>query len=401
MTETVNGIEIDVNASTVDQVANAILDMAAQPIESLSKMSEEQLKLAAKKFLDVVDYEQKNIKQLQDVLDAKKKWENAFNKNSGLKGDALSSARHQEEEYIKFNQQIKNLKKEASMQQSIQNIYKAGLGFQDLINKAIGQDPVIILQSVNKKDIQSFEVPLKEAFSKKILYIDISSDGKVTMRFRAPMTRLMQYANDVDSEIKKIDNGDSEDKKNLDKAYREVLRRFNKYKLQIPKNKVVSVVLWKKQSEWMKMLPSSRGDIAEGYEEYYLLNAHQTMTGSLEDDIDLLMTYIANVDNARGRLMGDISKKNADGTSTEFAIKSAGASVEKLEQIIEMANAILYAPVGSTAKEILLEMKKFDDRAKVKRNKIEKLCKDELLYSVTKGIKTEINVFTKGFSLTE
>lgn len=397
MTYEANGLNIDVNSSTVDQVADAILELAEQPLESLSKASEDILRQAAKQFLDVLKFEQEKIQQLKDVLEAKKKWENAFNKSAGLEGKALSEYRHQQVEYKNFNAQIVGFKKDAAMQQSIQNIYKAGLGFQDIMNKAIGQNPVIVLQSVTKKDIQSFEVPLKEAFANKILYIDISSDGDITMRFRAPMTRLTKLAMDVDNGIKKIDNGNDEDKKRLDAAYRTVLERFNKYKLQTPKNKVVSVVLWKRQETWMKMLPSSRGDISEAYEEYYLLNMHQTMTGDPEGDVDLLMTYIANVDNARGRLLGDVRKLNDDGTSTEFAIKSAGASVEMLNQIIEMANAVLTSPYGDIRKT-LIEMRNSDDAAKVKRNKIEPLARDELITSVTKGVKTVIDPFIKGLT---
>lgn len=398
MIYTDNGLDIELDQNTVDQLVEEILDASSQSIESVSKIPERQLKQAARNFISVLKYEQQNIRILELVLEEKKKWEKTFNKTSSLKGKALTDYRHKQIEYQNFTTKINSMKKDIMIQKSVANIYKAGLAFQDLMNKAIGQDPVIILQAVTTKKIASFEIPLKEAFSKKLLKVDISSDGKVTMRFRAPMGALEKYAASIDSEIQKIDNNRGmEDKSRLDAAYREVLRRFNKYKLKTPKNNVVSVVLWKKYQQWMKMLPSSRGDISEAYEEYYLTDLDGYMGNDLEENIDIFMSFVTNVDNARGRLLGDISKNNQDGTITEFAIKSAGASVETLDQIIDMAQSVINAADGMV-KDTLQLMRSQDKDVAVRRNKIEILSRDELVYSVTKGVKTEINAWVKGFS---
>jgi hypothetical protein len=254
------------------------------------------------------------------------------------------------------------------MQKSITNIYKAGMAFQDIMNKAIGQNPVLVLISNTTKDSAAFEVPLRDAFAKKILNIDISSDGKITMRFRAPLGTLNKYAKNVDNEINKIENiRGTDDTQYLDRAYREILRRFNKYKIKNAKSKYVSVVLWKKMNQWKKMMPSSRGDIAEAYADYYLSDINSLMTGNLESDIDLFMTYIEKVDNARGRLIGDVVKKNIDGTTTEYAIKSAGASVETFEQMKEMALSIL--TTTGQVREVLMELKYIDQKDAIKRRK--------------------------------
>lgn len=373
-----NGIEIDLDQKDVDKLIENLLSEAEKPVQEIVKTDNEMLKDAARKFLSVLEFEEQRVKILQDVLNEKKKWEQEFNKTSNLSGDDLSKARRNTIEYQNYNTRVKNLKKDIQMQKSITNIYKAGMAFQDIMNKAIGQNPILVLVSNTTKGSAAFEVPLRDAFAKKILNIDISSDGKITMRFKAPLGTLNKYAKDVDNEINKIENTrGTDDTQYLDKAYREVLRRFNKYKIKNAKSKYVSVVLWKKMNQWKKMMPSSRGDIAEAYADYYLSDINSLMTGDLENDIDLFMTYIEKVDNARGRLIGDVVKKNADGTTTEYAIKSAGASVETFEQMKEMALSIL--TTTGNVREVLMELKYIDQRDAVKRNKIEDLLSNDII----------------------
>lgn len=157
--------------------------------------------------------------------------------------DDVKAALKNSKIYKNFNTQIGELKKTAAMQESVKNIYKAGLAFQDMINKSLNQNPILTYVTGSGTNVGIYSVPLREAFE-KLLKVDISSDGAVTMRFRGSYSALEKYANSVDSEIKRLESDRGiEDKPVLDATYQEVMRRFNKYKLPIPKNKVVSVVL--------------------------------------------------------------------------------------------------------------------------------------------------------------
>ena len=236
--------------------------------------------------------------------------------------------------------------------------------------------------------------------------IDISSDGAVTMRFSGAYSTLEKYANSIDSEIKRLDTDRGiQDKPILDRTYQEVMRRFNKYKLVVPKNKVVSVVLWKHAGDWMKMLPSAKGDINEAYANYYLQGlvesqdntAKDLSEGSMEENIHAFMSLVAEVDNARGRLLGDISIRQKNGGTLDYAVKSAGASVLSLNSLIEMAMAVIDATDGHV-RETMREMRENDQAIAVRRNVANKLTKDDLVNEVYKGVKTQVDIINLNFN---
>ena len=394
-----NGMKIEVNDQTINDIVETLLSASERSIEDLSQISEDEIRLAAHKFLAVVEYEQKTISQFEYILNEKKKWESDYLKQHKGVDDAKEKMRSSAA-YSNFNSQIKAMKKDVTMLQSIQNVYKAGMAFQDIINKTLKQNPILTYVASNKTEVGIYEVPLREAFTKKMLNVDISSDGKITMRFKGSYTLLEKYANAVDTEIKKLETQrGTEDKPILDKTYKEVMRRFNTYKLEAPKNKVVSVVLWKHSGDWMKMLPSSAGDINEAYANYYIQglvdakdvsNKDLSDKGSMDENINSFMALVAEVDNARGRLIGDISVSLKDGGSLDYAIKSAGASVASLTSLLEMAHLVIEADKNKV-KDALLLMKQSDNEQKKFRNIATKLTKDDMVYQVQKKVKTLID----------
>ena len=409
MVYNVEGLEIEITEQTINQIVEALLSQSERPIQELVQESDQILKQAARQFLAVVEYEKQYISKLEEVLQAKKKWESSFISENKINYDSIEdvkSALRNSAAYKNYNMQVATLKKDASMQQSIKNIYKAGMAFQDMINKALNQDPILTYVSSKGTNVGIYSIPLREAFAKNLLKVDISSDGAVTMRFSGAYSTLEKYANSIDSEIKRLDTDRGiQDKPILDRTYQEVMRRFNKYKLVVPKNKVVSVVLWKHAGDWMKMLPSAKGDINEAYANYYLQGlvesqdntAKDLSEGSMEENIHAFMSLVAEVDNARGRLLGDISIRQKNGGTLDYAVKSAGASVLSLNSLIEMAMAVIDATDGHV-RETMREMRENDQAIAVRRNVANKLTKDDLVNEVYKGVKTQVDIINLNFN---
>ena len=173
MVYNVEGLEIEITEQTINQIVEALLSQSERPIQELVQESDQILKQAARQFLAVVEYEKQYISKLEEVLQAKKKWESSFISENKINYDSIEdvkSALRNSAAYKNYNMQVATLKKDASMQQSIKNIYKAGMAFQDMINKALNQDPILTYVSSKGTNVGIYSIPLREAFARKHRY---------------------------------------------------------------------------------------------------------------------------------------------------------------------------------------------------------------------------------------
>ena len=376
-------LEVQISDSTITSLVDKLLDEAARPTKELVNLSMKDIKQAAKDYLAVLQREEKNIENLQTALDIQKKYVKEQIKNFNSKAELKSS-----KTYIEQRERIKQEQKNQSTRESILNIYKASLAFQDLVNGYIGQEMVITYVATTKSKVGVFNIPLREAFAQGLLNIDITSKTyDISMRFKGSFSKLEKLANDVSNAIEKMEAGIPQDQVNvLDNTYKEIVRRFKAYKGENKNGKQVGIILWKPTSKWYKMTPSSLGDINEAYTAYYLqAKDYPPLTGSLEQTIDTFMQLVADVDSAAGMLLGDISNEVM---GLEYAVKSAGASTLSIKQIKDLANEIVNSRI---TKSDLKNLKSADAQKGTLRNFIEELTKEE----VSKNLKSVIDSINK------
>ena len=363
-------LNVQIDNSTINALVNELLDEASRPTQELVQLSMKEIKQAAKNYLLILEQEKNNIKNLELALETQKKFVREQAKNFNSKVELKSS-----KTYIEQRERIKQEQKQQSTRESIINIYKASLAFQDLLNGFIGQEMIITYLASNKSKVGVYNIPLKEAFQQGLLNIDITSKTyEVSMRFNGSISKLEKLANDVDNVISKMEAGISvEEVGILDSTYKEVVRRFKTYKGKNKKGKEVGIILWHPNSKWFKMTPSSMGDINEAYVAYYLqAKQYPRMSGVIEKDIDIFMELVAEVDSAAGLMLGDISNEE---TGLEYAVKSAGASTLSLTQIENLAKEIIN---GKVTKKSLKDLKASDAQKGSLRNFIEELTKEEI-----------------------
>lgn len=363
-------LNVQIDKNTINALVEELLDEAARPTKELIELSMKEIKQAAKNYLLILETEKKNIENLKNALEIQKKYVREQAKNFSSKAELKSS-----KTYIQQREKIKQEQKVQSTRESIINIYKASLAFQDLLNGIIGQEMIITYLASNKSKVGVFNIPLKEAFKQGLLKIDITSKTyEVSMRFNGSISKLEKLANDVDSIISKMEAGISEQEiGTLDSVYKEVVRRFKTYKGENKNGKQVSIVLWNPNGKWYKMTPSSLGDINEAYVAYYLqAKQYPRMSGALEQDIDIFMKLVSEVDSAAGLMLGDISNEEK---GIEYAVKSAGASTLSLTQIENLAKEIIQSNV---TKADLKHLKEIDAQKGSLRNSVEELLGNEI-----------------------
>lgn len=379
-------LNVQIDSNTINALVDELLDEASRPTQELMQLSMKEIKQAAKNYLLILEQEKNNIRNLELALETQKKFVREQAKNFSSKAELKSS-----QMYIEQRERIKQEQKQQSTRESIVNIYKASLAFQDLLNGIIGQEMIITYLASNKSKVGVYNIPLKEAFKQGLLNIDITSKTyEVSMRFRGSVSKLEKLANDVENVISKMEAGISQSEVGqLDKTYQEVVRRFKTYKGQNKNGKEVSIILWHPDNHWYKMTPSSLGDINEAYVAYYLqAKQYPRMSGVIEKDIDTFMQLVTEVDSAAGLMLGDISNEEA---GIEYAVKSAGASTLSLTQIENLAKEIVN---GKVTRQSLKNLKIKDAQKGNLRNFIEELTKEE----VTGALKNTINEINKSIS---
>ena len=376
-------LNVQIDNNTVNALVDELLDEASRPTQELVQLSMKEIQQAAKNYLLILEQEKNNIKNLELALETQKKFVREQIKNFNSKAELKSS-----QAYIEQREQIKQEQKRQSTRDSIINIYKASLAFQDLLNGFIGQEMIITYLASNKSKVGVYNIPLKEAFKQGLLNIDITSKTyDISMRFKGSISKLEKLANDVDNVITKMEAGISQEEVGqLNSTYQEVVRRFKTYKGENKNGKQVGIILWHPNNHWYKMTPSSLGDINEAYVAYYLqAKQYPKMSSLLEQNIDTFMQLVSEVDSAAGLMLGDISNEEA---GIEYAVKSAGASTLSLTQVENLAKDIIK---GNVNRQSLKNLKISDAQKGSLRNFIEELTKEE----VTKAFKETIEDINK------
>ena len=394
-----NYLDVTLDENVISQMVEELLEKAEEPIESLVKESDEVIKQAAQNFLQVLNFEEKNLQVLKNCLTQMKKFKKANKSKDG--GWVNESA---ERQYNIYSDQVSEIKNDLVIQRAVKNIYKAGLAFQDITNKAIGQDPQVVITTALKKENASYKISLRELLESDITHLEIGSKGGISLRINTSYATLEEKANDLQSSIEKLSSNDLIDQSNLNKVYAEAIRRFEKYKgISSKSNKKVGIILWN-LGKWLKMTPSAVGDITEAYNAYLLGGEYKygRMTGDINHDMDILMHLVEEVDNARGRLIGDISTRLDENLSIEYAIKSTNASLQSYKQIKELAEVVLGKKnrvskrtinKKGTVRERLKRLKEIDNELKLTRNKIEDMVEDEVIETVNETIVDYIGEF--------
>lgn len=121
------------------------------------------------------------------------------------------------------------------------------------------------------------------------------------------------------------------------------------------------------------------------------------MSGDLNNDIDIFMRMVEQVDNAAGRLIGDISLKEDD-SSIEYAIKATNASLESYNQIKALANIVLgniskirgQKLSKESVRTRLKQVRESDEKAKAFRNHVYDLLETDVVKCVEKSIDEEL-----------
>lgn len=376
-------LNVQIDNNTINALVDELLDEASRPTQELVQLSMKEIQQAAKNYLLILEQEKNNIKNLELALETQKKFVREQIKNFNSKAELKSS-----QAYIEQREQIKQEQKRQSTRNSIVNIYKASLAFQDLLNGFIGQEMIITYLASNKSKVGVYNIPLKEAFKQGLLNIDITSKTyDISMRFKGSVSKLEKLANDVDNVITKMEAGISQEEVGqLNSTYQEVVRRFKTYKGENKNGKQVGIILWHPNNHWYKMTPSSLGDINEAYVAYYLqAKQYPKMSSFLEQNIDTFMQLVSEVDSAAGLMLGDISNEEAN---IEYAVKSAGASTLSLTQVENLAKDIIK---GKVNRQSLKNLKISDAQKGSLRNFIEELTKEE----VTKAFKETIEDINK------
>lgn len=394
--------DVTINKTDIERIVDYLLNQAERPIAEMVSESDEFLKDAANKFLIVLEYEEKKLEQLKQNINKLQQIKRQINKTYTTKVDR-EGARSRNEKYQEYNNKVTELKKQTEIQQSIRNIYSAGLAFQDIVNKALGQDPIVVVTASASGNTVSYKVPLRSVLDPNNTVIEIGSKGGISLRFRTSLKQMEEQAMDSLNAISKIETKiqDVNELAALNRTYHTVLERFHNYKGKNDKGKEVGIILWNKEG-WKKSFPSSAGDITEAYNSYFLTGktGFGAMTGNLDDDIDIFMNMVTNVDNAAGRLIGDISVQNEDDYRIEYAIKAVNASLQSYKQIKQLADIVLGKSNRVKRRTLgkgdirsrLTRLKEIDEETKAFRNKIFNLAENDVIKCTKEIVDEELAV---------
>ena len=168
----------------------------------------------------------------------------------------------------------------------------------------------------------------------------------------------------------------------LANTYKEVLIRFAAAKAANGNNASIWWFTDANQNEIGGMVKATqRGDLAEAFVSFIPQLVQQPgeqapYTGTMDPtDVSAFLTVgVANVSNAKGRLVGDIMAKLQNGNIQNWAVKAAKASHMGYQQMIELADAIR---TSSNPLEAIGEIQYSDATSGVLRNKIVNSNDDE------------------------
>lgn len=236
--------EVELDKKSIEEMIDYLLDQAERPIAELVLESDEILKDAAQKFLTVLNFEEQKLIKLKNNIKELQKIKRQINKMYSTK-EEIEKARESNPLYKSYNDKINEIKNQVEIQTAIRNIYSAGLAFQDMVNKALGQDPIVVVTASSGNKTASYKIPLREVLNSDNTVVEIGSKGNIALRFQTSYKQLENKANDSLNAISKI-KSKVQDLKELDllnKTYQTVMKRFNSYKGKNDKGKEVGIIL--------------------------------------------------------------------------------------------------------------------------------------------------------------
>ena len=295
-------------AAEAEELAN---EEIKQALKDEIQISLQGLKIAAKAYINIMSTTEEWLIQFENLLKSQQRF------------------RHQNPDYNSI-QDYREKRSQINAMLKTNNpaiIIQSSLEFQTLLNNFLGQKTEIVYVYKNSKN-QPQAYVLKGEDYLKYTY---NSFNELSARFSLSQKKLSTIGEQLKSstEPKYSEQG-------LNLTYTEVMNRYEENR----RKKYGYYVHWKGSAgKYTAMSVSSRGDINEAYAGFIILNhAHPGFRNSnIELNIeDFMLEGVSKVDNLSGLLKGDITSGNI-----EYGIKSAGASVLSIKQILPIAQMIL------------------------------------------------------------
>lgn len=206
---------------------------------------------------------------------------------------------------------------------------------QNILGKKM--ELIYVYQSRSANTVQVYKIEKIE----DLLHLRVTSKGGIEARLSATKKSLAKTNAEL---VKKQDYViGQEQAKLLDITYKEIIRRYNKYRYGY-----MSLVLWnmKTRPKWHGMRLYQRGDLAQAYSSF-VFNRQEAFQGNVNNppqtDIETFMKLVEDVDATFGGIQGDIF--NAE-NNTEYAIKSLSASPQQILSTIAMAKDLMTGSIN-------------------------------------------------------
>lgn len=298
----------------------------------------------AKNFREISQRMKTNIDEINRNLQTQAQYYKTIQgtKKGAIKPETVTS--DMQDIYQKYLE--KQMETKASLASNIpKDYYSAYFKFQTDLLKILGITMETIFV-VGGETVDVLNINAEQAIS-----FEQGSGGKLTGRFaktQIDINTLYEQARKAGSPLDNLMNQFKEFKPTLDQVYNTVLFRYNR------SGDRRIVLWWYPNTDYdnpSAMKVSSAGDLAEAYMDV-LLNTRKTLNMSASRDLEynineFMLGYVSDVDNVSGFFVGDI---NNGLRSTQYAIKSAGASTLGLKQIDTLVSAIIQATDGADAK---------------------------------------------------
>lgn len=295
-------------AEEADEIAQQEIEQA---LKNEIQISLQGLKIAAMNYCQIMEREQEWLQNFTTLLQKQQQ------------------IRHQLQNYNELQEYQKNRQNIGIMLKSENpaKIVQSSLQFQQLLNNFLGQKTEIVYVYKNSKN-QPQAFLLKGSDYLKYGY---NRFNELSARFQLSKKKLSSIG-----EVLKLNAETNYSEKGLNATYTEVMNRYENNR----KKKYGYYVHWRTNAgKYTAMSVSSRGDINEAYAGFIILNKKFPgfNHGDIEINInDFMIEGVSKVDNLSGLLKGDITQGNI-----EYGIKSAGASILSIAQILPIAKMVL------------------------------------------------------------
>ena len=362
--------EIGIDDTTLNEIFNAIEEVGEKEIKGILKSDSLQIHKIAANFLQVALEVQNKINEIENMMYAQKKLRKQIMNELGVTGKFLSQ--YETDAYRanreRLNEDLKGME--------VEKLYEASFKFHEEINKILGQKVVTIIELPGENgEPLLFPLTKDQIFDNNILsYEQTSKTARLAARFRTSAEQMRKAG--IESLSKDQIGNNNLNVEGLNQTYKTVLHRYDKYD---------RLVLWLyPNSVWNWMRVSARGDIAEAYAAFFLIQTEYNFADEENKNINVFMRQgVANVDNISGLLQGDI--QSVDG-SIQYAIKSLDASYMSITQMITLAKNILQKQDYSVE-----DLKKYKAKLAEKKSRIRNEVKSSLTHQCTKDIQSAID----------